>query len=147
MVRKPKVWTVKQACAYTGNNALSKYLIKRKIPVPPIIKKRGHGRPKQMRGRKKSPIIHRDGSSCVDMPLKAPTATATAAVSTEAASFATDNRIHGGIEYRPSRSACGDMQLRTLMPTAMATATASCSLYSHVFISWQNVGEGGRTDI
>ena len=54
MARTPKVWTVKQAYAYADKNSIYKFLVKRNISVTPPIKKRGHRRPKQIRGRKKN---------------------------------------------------------------------------------------------
>ena len=50
MARTPKVWAMNQSHAYSGKNANSKILVKRKLPVPPPIKKWGRRQPKQMRG-------------------------------------------------------------------------------------------------
>ena len=65
MERTPKVWTAKQAHVYSGKNTIPKFLVKRKLPVPPPTKKKGRGRPKQMSGRKKKnpPTIYVDGDS------------------------------------------------------------------------------------
>ena len=50
MALTPKVWAVNQSHAYSGKNANSKILVKKKLPVPPPIKKWGRRQPKQMRG-------------------------------------------------------------------------------------------------
>ena len=65
MAQTPKVWASKQAYAYAGKNSISKFLVKRKLPVPTPFKKRGRWRPKQMRGRKnnKPPTIYVYGYS------------------------------------------------------------------------------------
>ena len=44
---------VKQAHSYAGKNIISKFLVKRKLPVPPLINKLGRRVPKKMRSRKK----------------------------------------------------------------------------------------------
>ena len=63
MERTPKVWMENQARAHAGKNAISKFIVKRKLPAPPTIKKRGCGLPKQMSVRKnKNPwTIYVDG--------------------------------------------------------------------------------------
>ena len=47
MAQTPKLWTAKQAHDYNGKNAISEFLVKRKLPVPPPIKNWGCGRPKK----------------------------------------------------------------------------------------------------
>ena len=117
-----KVWTAKQAHAYAGKNAISKFLVKRKLPVLPPFKKRERGLPKQMRGRKKKQPLttcvggdrgsgedhevqgHRHGHGC-------------GRLSTEGTNRSlTNNKVDGRIEYRNNGSR------RDNTPSTMTTA-------------------------
>ena len=63
MVRTPKVWTTNQAHAYDGKNAISKFLVNRKLPVPPPTNKQGFLKKIRAQKKKKLPNICGEGYS------------------------------------------------------------------------------------
>ena len=106
MARTPKAWTAKQAHTYSDKNAISKFLVKRKLPVPTPINKWGRRRPKQMRGQKKKkpPTIcvdrdsgigdHHEVQSCLHGHRRSHFSTEKTKRSL------TDDNVDGGIKYR-----------------------------------------------
>ena len=128
MVRTPKVWTENQAHAYDGKNAIYKFLVNRKLPVPPPINKQGRGWPKKMRARKKKklPNIYGDGysgSGDHNEVWGRFHGHRRGRSSTEGTNRSlTDNKVDVGIKYRRNGNGRGNTQ--SMMTTAATPLTA-----------------------
>ena len=136
MSQTQKVWMKKQAHAYAGKNAISKFLVKRKLPVPPPINKRGRGQPKTMRSqKKKKPLTicaYRDsGSGYPHEEIEHCHGLGCGRDSMEGTKRSlTDNSVDGRIKYRCDGSKSGDNPSTTMTELTPLTATSTNSIGS-----------------
>ena len=148
MERTPKLWTAKQAHDYNGKNAISEFLVKRKLPVSPPIKKQGCRRPKKKYGRKnmKPPTIYvdRDSISGDHHVVQCYChGHGRGRLLTEGTKRSlTGNNVDSGIESRRDGSAHDDMP-----STMKMEATPSTSIMTNCIVGSTEHNHGGSQNI